>query len=223
LSLRASNFRLQTQPPQPLLAIHHYPSSIWAVGIQYHVQVYHNSSTFLPPTRHPILYMSAPLLVTDPELYAHLVPAFVALLALGGQVGMPILILTCLRSKRLNRHSTFVNCCVASIIYSLAFCMLLSCFLVYSSPSDLTHLTPFQWGMGYIEYIRGNIAVQCLIMFSVLHKPLWLWLFSRCEFPPIFVARKQTDACVGCPLLSSCLCSRYDSQFRSKPVTKLIR
>ncbi|KAI0278127.1 hypothetical protein BGY98DRAFT_557704 [Russula aff. rugulosa BPL654] len=69
--------------------------------------------------------MTPSLLVTSPKLYVHLVPAFAALLALGGQVGLPILVLTCLRSKRLNRHSTFVNCCVTSIIYSLVFCLLI--------------------------------------------------------------------------------------------------
>lgn len=79
-----------------------------------------------PPIRHPILYMTPTLLVTNaPKLYVRLVPAFVTLLALGGQVGLPILVLTCLRSKRLNRHSTFVNCCVTSIIYSLVFCILI--------------------------------------------------------------------------------------------------
>ena len=60
------------------------------------------------------------------DFRTNLVPVFVALLALGGQVGLPILVLTCLRSKRLNRHSTFVNCCITSIIYSLVFCILLS-------------------------------------------------------------------------------------------------
>lgn len=42
-----------------------------------------------------------------------------------------------------------------------------------------------------IEYIRGNIAVRSLIMLSVLHRHLWSWLFSRCAFAPIFVARKR--------------------------------
>jgi hypothetical protein len=79
--------------------------------------------------------MTLTLLVTNaPKLYVRLVPAFVTLLALGGQVGLPILVLTCLRSKRLNRHSTFVNCCVTSIIYSLVFCILLSRFPVYYTP-----------------------------------------------------------------------------------------
>jgi hypothetical protein len=71
--------------------------------------------------------------------YTNLLPAFVALLALGGQIGLPILVLTCLRSKRLNRHPTFVNCCVTAIIYSLVFCILLSRVPVLrfaSSPSD---------------------------------------------------------------------------------------
>ncbi|KAH9049382.1 hypothetical protein EDB84DRAFT_1117272 [Lactarius hengduanensis] len=57
--------------------------------------------------------------------HTYLAPAFIALLALGGQVGLPILVLTFLRSKKLNRRSTFVNFCIAVIIYSLAFCILL--------------------------------------------------------------------------------------------------
>ena len=87
-----------------------------------------------PPIRHPIPYMTStsPVVTDAPKLYVKLTPAFVTLLALGGQVGLPILVLTCLRFKRLNRHSTFVNCCVASIIYSLAFCILLSRFPVYT-------------------------------------------------------------------------------------------
>ncbi|KAH9997712.1 hypothetical protein BJV74DRAFT_248482 [Russula compacta] len=57
--------------------------------------------------------------------YANLVPVFITLLALGGQVGLPILVLTSFRSKRLSRHSTFVNFCLSLIIYSLAFCILI--------------------------------------------------------------------------------------------------
>ncbi|KAH9004071.1 hypothetical protein EDB86DRAFT_2886526 [Lactarius hatsudake] len=57
--------------------------------------------------------------------HTYLAPAFIALLALGGQVGLPILVLTFLRSKKLNRRSTFVNFCITVIIYSLAFCILL--------------------------------------------------------------------------------------------------
>ncbi len=57
--------------------------------------------------------------------YVGLAPAFAALLALGGQVSLPILILTTLYFKRrLNRHSTFVNFCVTLILYSLVFCLL---------------------------------------------------------------------------------------------------
>ena len=100
--------------------------------------------------------MTQTLLVTNaPKLYADLVPAFVTLLALGGQVGLPILVLTCLRFKRLNRHSTFVNCCVTSIIYSLVFCILLSrfprlrcCFPPSATlASDLTHLISFNYSV----------------------------------------------------------------------------
>ncbi|KAI9444856.1 hypothetical protein H4582DRAFT_1911711 [Lactarius indigo] len=61
--------------------------------------------------------------------HTYLAPAFIALLALGGQVGLPILVLTFLRSKKLakklNRRSTFVNFCITVIIYS-------HCFLLYS-------------------------------------------------------------------------------------------
>ena len=56
--------------------------------------------------------------------YDGLAPASAALLALGGQVLLPILILTTLYFKRLNRHSTFVNFCVTLILYSLIFCLL---------------------------------------------------------------------------------------------------
>ena len=56
--------------------------------------------------------------------HTYLAPAFIALLALGGQVGLPILVLTLLRSKKLTRRSTFVNFCITLIIYSLAFCIL---------------------------------------------------------------------------------------------------
>jgi len=166
----------------------------WYTGTSTQV-VDHNSSTFILPTggshtgiRHPILYMtSSTLLETNsPKLYAHLVPAFVTLLALGGQVGLPILVLTCLRFKRLNRHSTFVNCCVASIIYSLVFCILLSRFPPFSLL--LSH-SDFGWSLSspsnsmyFIEYIPGNIAVRSLIMLFVLHRHLWSWPFSRCAF-----------------------------------------
>jgi len=56
--------------------------------------------------------------------HSNLAPAFITLLALGGQVGLPILVFTSLRFKRLNFHSTFVNFCLTLTIYSLVFCML---------------------------------------------------------------------------------------------------
>jgi hypothetical protein len=151
---------------------------------------------FFPPIRHQTLYMTpTSLLITNaPRLYAHLVPAFVTLLALGGQVGLPILVLTCLRFKRVNRHSTFVNCCITSIIYSLVFCILLSRFPVYTAlrHSDFkSHSTRFQRELGDIEYIRGNIGVRCQIMHFVLLRHLWSWPFSRCTFPQSSFARKQ--------------------------------
>jgi len=57
--------------------------------------------------------------------HTYLAPAFIVLLALGGQIGLPILVLTSLRSKKLNRRSTFVNFCITLIIYSIAFSILL--------------------------------------------------------------------------------------------------
>lgn len=57
-------------------------------------------------------------------LHEDLAPAFVVLLALGGQLGLPVLVLTSLYSKRLNRLSTFVNFCVTLILYSIIFCIL---------------------------------------------------------------------------------------------------
>jgi len=57
--------------------------------------------------------------------HTNLAPVFVALLALGGQIGLPVLVLTSFRSKRLNRPSTFVNFCITLIIYSLVFCILI--------------------------------------------------------------------------------------------------
>ena len=56
--------------------------------------------------------------------HSYLAPAVIALLAIGGQVGLPILVLTLLRSKKVNRRSTFVNFCITVIIYSLVFSIL---------------------------------------------------------------------------------------------------
>jgi hypothetical protein len=56
--------------------------------------------------------------------FGNLTPAFIALLVLGGQIGLPVLVLTTLRCKKLNRHSTFVNFCLTGIIYSIVFCLL---------------------------------------------------------------------------------------------------
>ena len=163
--------------------------------------------------------MTPTLLVADtPRLHVQLVPAFVTLLALGGQVGLPILVLTCLRFKRLNRHSTFVNCCVTSIIYSLVFCILLSRFL---SPFTLSFATltsdlipskpPFS--MGYCGLCRiytgqNRRAVPnhalCVAQASMIMAVLPMYI---CPNPHLFA--NKADASVGCPSLSSCLCSRY--------------
>ncbi len=158
-----------------------------------------------------------------PKVHSDLVPAFVTLLALGGQIGLPILVLTCLRSKRLNRHSTFVNCCISSIVYSLVFCILLSLpfplFATFRSDCRSIQLQLLQLNgeLDYIESIQGNIAARSPIMLSVSHRQLWSWPFFRCAFylnPRSSRKKTDSDASVlGCPSLSSRSCSRYDSQF----------
>ncbi|KAI9512523.1 hypothetical protein F5148DRAFT_850432 [Russula earlei] len=63
--------------------------------------------------------------------HAELAPAFEVLLAVGGQCGLPILVLTSLRSRRVNPSSTFVNLCLTLIIHSLVFCL-----LIYTGQND---------------------------------------------------------------------------------------
>jgi len=50
--------------------------------------------------------------------------AFIAVHIIGGHIGIPLLVLTFLLSKRVHTHPTLVNFCCSWILYSVAFCML---------------------------------------------------------------------------------------------------
>ena len=162
--------------------------------------------------------MTQSLLATNPEqYYAHLVPAFAALLALGGQVGLPILVLTCLRSKRLNRHPTFVNCCVTSIIYSLVFCMLLVVSPFMLSSANLTPTNSISMGTGLYRIYSGQYRrAEPNHALCVAQASMVMAVLPMCICPNPRCSRTKTDAFVGCPLLSSCLCFGYVSQFWDK-------
>ena len=190
-------------------------------------------STITPPlfsshsTSQLFLYMAqgAFLATRTPMLHTGLAPAFVTLLALGGQVGLPILVLTCLRSKRLNRHSTFVNCCITSIIYSLVFCILLSCssprfaalltswiipsFRLPSPNSMGTELdrTGYRIYTGQYRRAEPNHAL-CVAQASMVMAVLPMYVCSNLPS-----GENKTDFAVGCPSLSSCLFFRYIQQF----------
>ncbi|THH13585.1 hypothetical protein EW146_g6656 [Bondarzewia mesenterica] len=62
-----------------------------------------------------------------------LVEVYTALLLVGGQAGLPIVVLTFLFSKNVHRHPTFVNFCITIIIYSIVFSL-----LIYSGQYRLT-------------------------------------------------------------------------------------
>lgn len=53
-----------------------------------------------------------------------LTSVFFGLHIVGGHVGLPILVLTFLFSKKVSRHPTIVNFCVTWILYSVSFCLL---------------------------------------------------------------------------------------------------
>ncbi|KAK0505653.1 hypothetical protein EDD18DRAFT_1342019 [Armillaria luteobubalina] len=57
--------------------------------------------------------------------------AFIALHIVGGQVGLPIILLTWAFSKRVVRHPTLVNLWIAFIVYSVSYCIIL-----YSGQGD---------------------------------------------------------------------------------------
>jgi len=56
---------------------------------------------------------------------SHLTSPYVALHIIGGQIGLPIIIVTFLLAKNVNRHPTLVNFCITWIIYSVSYCLLI--------------------------------------------------------------------------------------------------
>ncbi|KAK0208783.1 hypothetical protein DFS33DRAFT_473511 [Desarmillaria ectypa] len=66
---------------------------------------------------------------------ASLRQAFIALHIAGGQVGLPILVLTWAVSKSVVRHPTLVNLWITFVVYSISYCILL-----YSGQVDATAL-----------------------------------------------------------------------------------
>ncbi|KAK0233653.1 hypothetical protein IW262DRAFT_1477172 [Armillaria fumosa] len=63
--------------------------------------------------------------------------AFIALHIVGGQVGLPIILLTWAFSKSVVRHPTLVNLWIAFIVYSISYCILL-----YSGQGDTAPASP---------------------------------------------------------------------------------
>ncbi|KIJ66283.1 hypothetical protein HYDPIDRAFT_174427 [Hydnomerulius pinastri MD-312] len=63
-------------------------------------------------------------------LLHHLTSVYLALLITGGQVGLPIIVLTALTCKKLSWHPTLINLCTTWIIYSIIYCLYLKNFVV---------------------------------------------------------------------------------------------
>jgi hypothetical protein len=59
----------------------------------------------------------------SPDL-GHLRTAYLVLHIIGGQVGLPIMVLTFLLCKNVSRHPTLVNFCITWIVYSVSYCLL---------------------------------------------------------------------------------------------------
>jgi len=112
-----------------------------------------------------------------------LAPAFTALLALGGQVGLPVLVLTSLRSKKLNRHSTFINFCVILILYSLIFCI-----LIYSG--KFRNLNP-DHGL-CVAQASMIMAILPAVIVAALMVVLQTWATFQDPGSAIFTASKKS-------------------------------
>jgi len=63
---------------------------------------------------------------------------FLALHIAGGQVGLPIIILTFILSKNVHRHPTLINFCITWSISSIAYC-LLYVFILFRSFHPFPH------------------------------------------------------------------------------------
>ena len=53
----------------------------------------------------------------------HLTSVYLALLISGGQVGLPIVVLTVTICKKVTWHPTIINFCFAWILYSIIYCL----------------------------------------------------------------------------------------------------
>ncbi|KAH7886119.1 hypothetical protein F5I97DRAFT_1877770 [Phlebopus sp. FC_14] len=62
---------------------------------------------------------------SHPPNLRYLAPVFLGLLVTGGQVGLPIIVLTALVSKNVSWHPTLINLCVTWMIYSVIYCLYL--------------------------------------------------------------------------------------------------
>ncbi|KAI0068130.1 hypothetical protein BV25DRAFT_523845 [Artomyces pyxidatus] len=106
-----------------------------------------------------------------PYSIGYLAPAFAALLILGGQVGLPILVLTCFISKRLHKHATIINFCITMIIYSVVFCLLSTAYS--ATPTQPLRCTSVH-GHGRASYGVGRGA-SCRTSSTVLPSEIDLY------------------------------------------------
>lgn len=117
--------------------------------------------------------------------HTYLAPVFIALLALGGQIGLPILVLTFLRSKKLNRRSTFVNFCITLIIYSLAFSLLLySGQYRHKEPNHILCGAQASMIMGAIPMV-GVAALTVVLQIWATFQPPGSFIFETFERPGV--------------------------------------
>jgi len=75
---------------------------------------------------------------TPPDTgFDRLIPLYLVLHIVGGQVGLPIIIATLLTSKKVARHPTLVNFFCTWVIYSIVYCILLYSGQRHQPPSIL--------------------------------------------------------------------------------------
>ncbi|KAF9245786.1 hypothetical protein BU15DRAFT_40756, partial [Melanogaster broomeanus] len=53
----------------------------------------------------------------------HFTSVYLALLIIGGQIGLPIVVITALICKKVTWHPTLINFCITWIIYSVVYCL----------------------------------------------------------------------------------------------------
>lgn len=67
--------------------------------------------------------LTIPPATDTPDLSAYIPPYF-ALHIVGGHIGLPILVLTFIISKRAKRSITVINFCITWILFSVSYCLL---------------------------------------------------------------------------------------------------